>query len=161
MVFVMKALCTGLVIVSLVGLVGCTGSSTGSSEKHVGGPGASTNPSQKEPLFGAGENEFKLKTPTLAVRLKQGESKQFTIGIDRGKNFDEDVKLTFEGSPDIPKGLTFAPAAPTIKHGDKDETITAKAADDAAVGEFKIRVTGHPTKGKDATDTFEVKIEKK
>jgi uncharacterized membrane protein len=157
----MKTLCAGLVMLSLAVLAGCGGSSTGSSEKHVGGPGAGTSASQKEPLFGAGENEFKLSTPLTATHLKQGESKQLKIGIDRGKNFDEDVTLKFEGSPDVPKGVTFDPASPTIKHGDKEAVFTVKAADEAALGDFKIKVIGKPSKGKEAVNTLELKIEKK
>jgi hypothetical protein len=153
----MKTLCAALTMLSLAAFVGC-GSSTGSSEKHVGGPGAGTSPNQKEPLYGAGENEFKLKTPTFATSLKQGEVKEIKIGVDPGKGFDKDVTLKFE---DVPKGVTLDPASPTIKHGDKEATIKVKAADDAAVGEAKIKVNGHPSEGKDAANTFEIKVEKK
>lgn len=156
----MKTIYTGLAMLSLAALAGC-GGATGTSEKHAGGPGAATNASQRAPAFGTAENTFTLSTPTLATHLKQGESKQVKIGIDRGNNFDEDVTLKFEGSPDMPKGVTFDPASPTIKHGDKDAMVTVKAADDAAIGDFKIKVDGHPTKGKNATNTLEIKIDKK
>jgi uncharacterized membrane protein len=156
----MKALFPALVILSLALFVGCDQSSTGTSAKHPGGPGV-TNPSQKEPILGTGENEFKLSTPTLATHLKQGEAKEVKIGIDRGKNFTEDVTIKFEGSPDMPKGVTFNLASPTIKHSDKEAVVNIKAADDAAVGDFKVRVVGHPTKGKDAENTLEINVDKK
>jgi uncharacterized membrane protein len=156
----MKMLYTGLAMLSLAALAGC-GGATGTSEKHAGGPGAATNASQRAPLVGAAENSFKISPPTFATHLKQGESKEIKIGIDRGKNFDEDVTLKFAGSPDMPKGLTFEPASPTIKHGDKEAAVTVKAKDDAAVGDFKIEVKGHPTKGPDAANTLEIKVEKK
>ncbi len=158
----MKTLCTALVLLASAALVGCNNhSSTGTSEKHPGGPGV-TNPSQKEPLFGGtNENEFKLNPPHTATHLKQGEAKQVTIGITRGQNFDQDVTLKFSGSPDMPKGVSFEPASPVIKHGDKEAVVTVKAADDAAVGDFNVKVDGHPTKGKDATTTLEIKVDKK
>jgi uncharacterized membrane protein len=156
----MKALFTALVLLASAALVGCDGHSTGTSEKHPGGPGV-TNPSQREPIFGTGENEFKLSVPTLATHLKQGETKQVKIGIDRGKNFDQDVTLKFEGSPDMPKGVTLEPASPAIKHGDKETMVTVKAADDATVGDFKIKVEGKPAKGKEADATLEIKVDKK
>jgi hypothetical protein len=157
----MKALYTGFVTLALAALVGCTGSNTGTTEKHPGGPGAGTNPTERGPLVGEGEGQFELKPPILATHIKQGEQKVVKISIDRGKNFDEDVTLKFEGSPDMPKGLTFDPASPVIKHSDKEADVTVKAADDAAVGDFKIKVIGKPTKGKEAAHTFELKIDKK
>jgi len=156
----MKTLCTGLTMLSLVALVGC-GGATGTSEKHAGGPGAATNASQREPVVGTAENSFTLSVPHLSTTLKQGAFKEITIGIDRGKNFNEDVALKFEGSPDLPKGVTFDPASPKIAHSDKEAKVTIRAAEDAAVGDFKIHVIGHPTKGPDAKNTFELKTEKK
>jgi len=152
----MKAICTGFVMLALIAFIGCTSAST--SEKHAGG---GTNPSQKDPIIGTGEGKFDLDPPTLATSVKQGETKQVKIGIKRGNNFTEDVTLKFEGSPDMPKGVSFDPASPKIKHGDNDATVSVKAADDAAVGEFKIKVIGHPTKGPDALNTFTLKIDKK
>ena len=48
-----------------------------------------------------------------------------------------------------------------IKRADTDSKITIKAADDAAVGEFTVKVTGHPSRGTDATNDFKVTVEKK
>jgi uncharacterized membrane protein len=152
---VMKTICTGLVALSLAVLVGC-GSSTGTSEKRPGG--LVTSASQKEPLVGTGEKEFTLKPPPLAAHVKQGESKEVKIGIDRGKNFDKDVSLKFD---DVPKGVTIEPAHPKIKHGDKEAVLTIKAADDAAVGDFKVRVQGDGGEGQKAAETLELKIDKK
>lgn len=152
----MKGLYAGLVMLLLAALVGC-GGSTGTSEKHPGGPGA-TNVTERAPLIGVNKNEFKLDTPMLATRLKQGEAKEVKIGIKRGEGFDKDVELKFD---DVPKGVTIEPAKPKIKHGDKEVALTVKAADDAAIGDFKVKVAGHPTEGKEAADTFELKIDRK
>jgi len=154
----MKAILTGLVMVGLAAVVGCGGANSGTSEKHPGGPGAATNATAKAPAIGQGDDQFSLSPPKLATHLKQGEQKVVKLGIDRGKNFDEDVALKFE---DMPKGVTIDPASPMIKHGDKEADITVKAADDAAIGDFKIKVTGKPSKGPEAANTFEVKIDKK
>jgi len=145
-------------MLALAALVGCSGASSGTSEKHVGGPSAATNASQKEPIVGVGDGEFKLKPPTLAVRLKQGESKEARIDIERGKNFDKDVTLKFA---DTPKDVEIKPDSPVIKHSDTGVVLIIKAKDEAAVGDFKVKITAHPTEGKDAVETLEIKVSAK
>jgi hypothetical protein len=123
----MKSLFASLLAAAVVALAGCNNHST------PGGPGAS-NPSDK-PVVGVADDSFVLNTPPLATKLKQGESKTASIGIKRGKNFDQDVALKFDN---LPKGVTIDPAAPVIKHGDTEAKITVHAADDAAVGDFVV-----------------------
>jgi uncharacterized membrane protein len=96
--------------------------------------------------------------PTLSTKLKKGESKVVNIAIDRGKNFDQDVTLRFDN---LPQGVTIDPRSPMIKHGDKEATITVRAADDAAIGDFTINVTEHPATGIDATSELKITVEKK
>jgi uncharacterized membrane protein len=153
----MRTLYAGLGMLSLAALVGC-GGATGTSEKHPGGPGAATNPTARAPVVGEGKGTFDLSPPLTATHLKQGEAKEAKIGIKRGENFDKDVTLKFS---DVPKGVTIDPASPTIKHGDKEATVTIKAADDAAVGDFKIKIAGHAAEGKEAANVLEVKVDKK
>lgn len=137
-----------LLIAALVGCIGCSASGTS------GGPGT-TNP--KKPVVGQAEDTFSLTTPTLSTSIKQGETKTVSIGIKRGKNFNEDVALKFA---DAPKGVTIdGPQA--IKHGEEEAKISLKAADDAAVGDHTIKVTGHPTKGSDASQDLKITVEKK
>ena len=147
----MRMLLVGLVGISLAVAIGCSGQGTS------GGPGK-TNTTQKEPIIGQGEETFSLHTPMLSTHLKQGEQKQIDISIKRGKNFQEDVALKFEG---LPKGVTADPAAPAIKHSDGEAKVTLKAADDAATGDFEVKVIGHPTKGTEAGNTFKLTIDKK
>src|SRR5262245_26023667 len=116
----MKSLCVGLLVAAVAIFTGCNFKSTS------GGPGATDSSSNSKPQFGQPENSFKLSPPNLATRLKQGENKEVTISINRGKNFDQDVTLKFEGLPD---GVTIDPSSPTIKHGDKEAKVTVKAAD--------------------------------
>jgi uncharacterized membrane protein len=145
----MNKLCAGLLGVALLAGVGCHPGTTG-------GPGT---PGGKSPIVGQAEQTFKLDMPNLATKVKQGETKDVTIGIDRGKNFDQDVALKFE---DLPKGVTIEPASPVIKHGEKEAKVAVHAADDAAIGDFTIKVDGTPgTKGATASNTFKVTVEKK
>jgi hypothetical protein len=44
-----------------------------------------------------------------------------------------------------------------------DETMRCRSAakDDASLGDFTIKVTGHPTKGADATNEFKITVAEK
>src|SRR5208337_3110247 len=101
----MKRSFTGLLAVALVALVGCGGKDT------AGGPGAS-NATGKQPLYGQAENTFNLTAPSTS--LHQGETKDVSIGIKRGTNFQEDVTLKFA---EVPQGVTLDPASPVMRHG--------------------------------------------
>jgi len=109
------------------------------------------------PVAGDPENTFRLDAPNLATSIKQGESKVITIGISRAKNFDQDVTLMFK---ELPNGITIEPAEPMIKHGEKDVKLTVSAAADAAVNKFTIEMVGHPATGPDATNKFDISVEK-
>jgi hypothetical protein len=145
----MKRFYFAWLVIALVSFTGCNSKST------PGGPGT-TNPSNKKPIVGEAEDTFTLDVPSTT--LKQGETKTITISIKRGKNIGEDVSLKVT---DMPKGVTLEPAAPSIKSGDTEAKVTFKAADDAAVGVFTPKVTGHPTKGSDATTEFKLTVDKK
>lgn len=145
----MKIVYATLTVAALIALAGC-------NKGTEGGPGASK--SSNTSGVGQTEDTFSLSVPTLSTKLKQGESRVVDIGIKRGKNFDQDVTLKFEG---VPQGVILDPSSPVIKHGDTETKITAKAADDAAVGDFTVKVKGHPTKGADAINDLKLTIEKK
>ena len=145
----MKRTLAGLLVVALVTLVSC---STG--KDSPGGPGA-TNTTGKPPLYGQADNTFILTAPSTS--LKQGESKTVLIGIKRGKNFQEDVTVQFA---EVPQGVTLDPPNLDIKHGDTETKVTVKAAADASLGDFTIKVIGHPKTGKDATHEFKITVAK-
>jgi hypothetical protein len=147
----MKKLLFGLLAPLLLALAGCNPPGT------PGGPGA-TGGTAKKPLLGEADNSFDLSPPPLSVGVTQGETKATSIGIKRGKNFDQDVTLKFA---EMPKGITIDPASSVIKHGDSEAKFTVKAADDAAVGEFAIKVSGHPGTGTDASQEFKITVSKK
>ena len=155
----MKRLIAGLLLTTMVVLAGC-------QQGTAGGPGAvgttdssgSTSPPEKKPTFGLADDTFSLAVPLLTTSLKQGERKSVSISIKRGKNFDEDVTIKFA---ELPKGLTLDPSEPVIKHGDQEAKLMVKASDSAALGDFSLSVTGHPTKGADASNQFKINVEKK
>jgi|SRR5579864_5718323 len=144
----MKRTFAGLLVVALVALVGCE------SKDTAGGQGA-TNPTARQPRYGQNDNTFNLTASSTS--LKQGETKDVAIGIQRGTNFQDDVTVKFA---DVPQGVTFDPASPGIKHGETEAKVTLKAAADAALGDFTIKVIGHPTKGGDATHEFKITVVK-
>ncbi len=150
----MKRSIAGLLAMALLALIGC-------SQGTPGGPGV-TGSAAKKPLYGQADDTFNLSVPSSvpsqSTTLKQGETKAVSISINRDKTFDEDVTLTFA---DMPKGVTLEPASPVIKHGDTEAKLTLTAADDAALGDVTIKVTGHPTKGADASNEFKLTVDKK
>jgi len=142
----MKSLIAGTVILAAA-LTGCT-------QGTPGGPGT-TDANAKKSILGQVEDTFTLTVPVLSSSIQQGATTDATIGIKRAKNFDEDVTLKFDN---VPEGVTLDPTSAVIKHGDEEAKITITATDDAAVGDYKINVVGHPTKGGDAKVEFKLTV---
>jgi hypothetical protein len=173
----MRKLTASWILLALGGLVGCT-------NEHPGGPGAAQGPhktptytkegqqgtqrksaygpedrdTRKTSTFGREEGTFTIGVPQLSTSIKQGETKTISISIKRGKNFDQDVKLAFG---DLPKGVTIEPSMETIKASETEKNISIKATDDAAVGEFTVKVTGTPTTGANAESDLKLNVNKK
>jgi len=139
----MKRSFAGLLVVALVSFTGC-------NQGTPGGPGAA-NPSAKT------DETFTLSVPSSAT-LKQGETKQVLIDIKRGRHFQEDVTLKVDN---VPKGVSFTHPSSVIKHGETEAKVMLTAADDASLGDFTIKVIGHPTKGGDASTDLKITVEKK
>jgi len=158
----MKKRLAGLLVPMLAIVIGCNQEST------PGGPGVSKTPSNSgssstsvttnKPIYGEAEATFELGVPTLSTRIKQGETNTITISMSRGKNFNEDVTLKFDG---LPSGVTAEPATAMIAKSDKETKVTFHAAPDAAVGEFTVKVLGHPTTGADATNNIKLTVVEK
>jgi hypothetical protein len=140
----MKSSFAGLAVMTLAALTGC-------SQGTPGGPGTAN----KNPSYGQADDTFNLSVPVMSSNLQQGEQTEATVGIKRATNFDEDVVLEFA---DVPKGVTVEPASPVIKRGESDAKVTFRAGDEASLGHFKVKVTGHPTKGGDAQIEFKLTI---
>ncbi|MGP0069976.1 MAG: hypothetical protein ACLQGP_41040 [Isosphaeraceae bacterium] len=146
----MKGSFAGLLTIAMLAGSGC-------NQAVPGGPGV-TNPPHGQPTYGEADKTFNLSVPHLSTTLKQGGAVEVRIGIERGKNFDEDVTLKFA---DGPKGVTLDSANPVIMHGDAEAKVQVKATDDASLGDFTVKVTGHPTKGADATNEVKITVAKK
>lgn len=143
----MKTLGKTVAAMMLTAIVGC-------SQGTPGGEGTTG----KQPMMGQADDTFNLSVPLMSSSLQQGEETEATVGIKRATNFDEDVSLKFT---DLPQGVTVDPASPTITRGETDAKITFKAGDEAPLGDFKVKVTGHPTKGSDAQVEFKLTIDAK
>ena len=117
---------------------------------------SSCTKSPKGGNVGQGEG-FNIAAPTFDVKVKQGEPQTLTIKLQRGESFKQDVKLEiklFNG-----KDITFNPAEVLVKVSDEsDVQIMVTASKDAAVGEYKVSVTGTPTTGESTSVEFNVKV---
>lgn len=146
----MYALRSSLLLIVLFAFTACDDSSKG-------GPGAKP-PSTNKPVTPTSGGTFTLSTTPDSVTLKQGEAKAFTVTIKRSDNFQEEVALQFTG---MPKGASIEPRNPVIAHGDTEVKFTLKTEDDTALGDFKVAMVGHPTKGLDSVSELKVTIETK
>jgi hypothetical protein len=109
-------------------------------------------------ILGNPKNDtFDLKAPSLATKIKQGESKQVTITVERSKDFKEDVTLK---AMTTDKGLTIAPSTAAVKASDAntDVKFTVTVTKEAAVGEHMINVTASPSKGAPTSVNFKVDV---
>ena len=83
--------------------------------------------------------------------------KTLSLSLERGDSFKQDVTLEIKLSKG--EGITFDPAKVLVKAGDKpDVQIQVSAAEDAAVGEYKVSVTGTPTTGEPTATEFNVNV---
>jgi hypothetical protein len=126
--------------------------------KVVGHPGRGGDATNQFKVTVVKKDSFTLSVPFWTTGLRQGETKAISIAIARDKRFDQDVTLKFN---DLPKGVTVEPTTAVIKKGDSEAKFVLKSADDAALGDFAAKVTGHPTKGADATHEFKFTVAKK
>jgi hypothetical protein len=134
----MKTIAFGIVATALIGLTGC-----GSAATTGGGP--------------AKGDQISIDRFMAPVSLKQGEEKEESLKVSRGKNASDTVGISFS---DDKKGLTFTPSTFDIKGSDNEGKFKIKAADDADLDVHTVTVTGK-TKGEPAKMTFEVKVSKK
>ena len=126
--------------------------------KVIGRPSKGADASNSFKLYVSKKDTFTLSVPFWTTALKQGETKGFSISISRDKTFNQDVAVKFEG---LPKGITVEPSTGGIKNGETEGKFSLKAADDAPVGDFVVKVMGHPTKGADASHDFKFSVAKK
>jgi hypothetical protein len=144
------------IVMVLAGFTGC-------NQGSPGGPGT-TKPESEKHFYDVGnaKDTFSLSVPSslplISTRLKQGETKTVAIGIKRGTSFEQDVAVSFA---DQPNGVTLEPSSAIIKRGETEAKFKLVTADDASLGDFTIKVTGHPSKGADASHDFKITVAKK
>ena len=141
-----KCVWVAILLAAVVGFGGC-------NQGTSGGPGAASPPVKER--IGQTDDTFSLTLSSVA--LNQGQTKTVPVGIKRGNNFSEDISLKLAG---VPKGVTFTPAEPIIMRGATDTELVFNATDDAALGDFTVKVTGHPTKGADAMTEMIITVAK-
>ena len=123
----------------------------GCHSESTGGPGA-TDP-RRRAGWGWPDDSFSIeKTRT---NIQQGQTQTVSIPITRTKNFDEDVDVEAWCDAARHHGRRGEPA---IGHGDRDARVTLHAAEDAALGDFTIPITAHPTRGSDAMTELAVTV---
>lgn len=98
---------------------------------------------------------FKVVVPTFSTEIKQGQMQTVTVSLDRGDFFKRDVKLQIETT----KGISVEPSSVIIKASDKpDVQLQISAAQDAAIGEYRVTVLGIPKTGESTSMEFNVSV---
>jgi uncharacterized membrane protein len=98
---------------------------------------------------------FKVVVPTFSTEIKQGETKDVIVSLERGENLKQDVKLQIKTSD----GISVEPTKVWVKASDKpDVQFQVSAAKDAALGSYKVSVKGTPEKGEPASTEFNVTV---
>ena len=98
---------------------------------------------------------FKIAVPTFSTEVKQGETKDVTISLERGQYFKQDVKLQINAS----KGISVEPTKVLVKASDTpDVQLQISAAKDAAIGEYHVSVMGIPKTGESTSTEFNVNV---
>ena len=129
---------------------------TGCSDTPPGGPGAADNNNANSKVA-TPEQTFRLDLPTTEQSIKQGEKKEFTLGIKRGKNFDQDVRIEFR---ELPAGLKATPSAGIFGKGQDKVNASMEAAADAALGHHTFNVVAIPQSGEQTIGVMKVEIKK-
>lgn len=100
------------------------------------------------------DNSFRLTTAPGDTNLRPGEEKTVVINVSRDSAFTQAVTLKADSqSPKIDARIDKT----KMEAGDKQVTLTVKAAADAPKGNHIIKVTGTPQTG--APTSLDVKVD--
>jgi uncharacterized membrane protein len=100
---------------------------------------------------------FKIAVPTFDTKIKQGDTRSVVIFLDRGASFKQDVTLEIKLSRG--EGIVLNPEKVMVKAGDKpDVQLVITVPQNAALGEYKVAVTGTPTTGQPTSVEFNVRV---
>ncbi len=149
----MKTTLSCVLMATALTMSGCADAPEPTTGDRPGGPGV---PVALKPVHNPADETFNLSLETTFLR--QGERKTVGVTVYRNVNFNEEVTLGFG---ELPKGLSIDNGSPVIKRNEERAHFALTAAEDASIGDFSIRVTGHPTKGVDASNDFNITVDKK
>lgn len=98
---------------------------------------------------------FTIAVPILSTEIKQGQTQNVVVSLERGDYFKQDVKLQIKTTT----GLSVDPTSVVIKASEKpDVQIKIAAAQNAALGEYRVTVVGTPNTGESTSTEFKVKV---
>jgi uncharacterized membrane protein len=98
---------------------------------------------------------FKIAVPTFSTEIKQGQTQNVTVSLERGDYFKQDVKLQIEAST----GISVDPTSVIIKASDNpDVQLRIEAAKKAALGKYFVYVKGTPETGEPTSTVFDVRV---
>src|SRR5580765_266854 len=103
----------------------------------------------------AKDEGFKIVVPSSDTEIKQGEVQTVVVSLQRGEFFKRGVKLEIKPS----KGISVDPTNAQVKASAKpDVQVRITAAKDAAIGAYRVYVTGKPESGEPTSVEFNVKV---
>jgi len=103
----------------------------------------------------SGDEGFKMSVPWTGTSVKQGETQNVNLHLNRDDSFKRDVTLAIRTSP----GITILPVSATIRAGERPDTqLRITAGNDAAIGDYRVYVTGTPEIGEPTTLEFTVAV---
>jgi len=96
---------------------------------------------------------FSITVPTPNT-IKQGGNTTIAVVLNRGAYFKRDVQLVLDT-----QGITVTPSSLLVKASDRpDPQFQVNVARDAAIGEYRVTVTGTPETGAPTSTVFIVKV---
>ena len=157
----MKKLVAAFLCTALAVSFGCN-----ETKSTPGGPGATgtqgkgtrdNTPRDTTPRdTAAKDNSFTIAAPS-SESIKQGQSKEIGIRVNRGKDFKQNIKLTVTSED---KGVMLKPEHAELKASDNagELKFNLEVGKDAAIGEHRITVKATPETGQPTDTTFTVKV---
>jgi hypothetical protein len=99
------------------------------------------------------DEQFSITVPAETT-LKQGTETPINVVLNRGPYFKRDVQLDIRT-----EGINVTPNSVLVKASDSPEVqLQIAASREAALGEYRVTVTGTPTTGKPAVTLFIVRV---
>jgi uncharacterized membrane protein len=98
---------------------------------------------------------FKIAVPTFSTEIKQGQTQNVTVSLERGAYFKQEVKLQIQAS----KGISVDPTNVLVKASESpDIQVRIAATKDTALGAYRVSVKGTPKTGEPTSTAFTVTV---